>query len=113
MNDVPELDALAGPCGPLDLRGSSPDELDEELAALSKAIAHPARLHIIRLLSRRSTCVCGEIVGELPFAQSTVSEHLRVLKEAGLIRGELDGARVCYCLEPSTVARLKTLVDAL
>ena len=112
MNDnMPQ--PLTGPCSPIDLRGSAPDEADEELAALAKAIAHPARLQIVRLLSRRSTCVCGEIVDQLPLAQSTVSEHLRILKDAGLIRGEVDGPRVCYCLAPDGVARLKTLVDAL
>jgi ArsR family transcriptional regulator, arsenate/arsenite/antimonite-responsive transcriptional repressor len=100
-------------CAPLDLRGSAPDERDEELAALAKAIAHPARLQILRLLSSRATCVCGEIVDQLPFAQSTVSEHLRVLKDAGLIKGEVDGPRVCYCIEPDGLARLKGLIDAL
>jgi len=80
---------------------------------LAKAIAHPARLQIIRLLATRTTCVCGEIVDQLPFAQSTVSEHLRILKEAELIKGEVSGLRVCYCLEPKTISRLKALVDAL
>jgi ArsR family transcriptional regulator, arsenate/arsenite/antimonite-responsive transcriptional repressor len=86
---------------------------DAELAFLAKAIAHPTRLRILRLLARRSTCVCGDIVGELPFAQSTVSEHLRVLKEAGLVRGEIDPPRVCYCVEPPALARLEELVGAL
>lgn len=111
MNDK-TIETTQGSCSPLDLRGSSPNELDEELAALAKAIAHPARLQIIRLLAGRATCVCGEIVDELPLAQSTVSQHLRVLKEAGLIRGEVSGPRVCYCLEPETIAKLKALVDA-
>ena len=112
MNDA-STDQLQGPCSPLDLRGIGPDEFDEELAALAKAIAHPARLEIIRFLSSRTACVCGEIVDQLPFAQSTVSEHLRILKEAGLIKGEVSGPRVCYCLEPKGIARLKSLVDAL
>ena len=113
MNDETPQAQLPGPCGPLDLSGAEPNRLDEELAALAKAIAHPARLQIIRLLSSRAACVCGEIVGELPLAQSTVSEHLRLLKEAGLVKGEVDGPRVCYCLDPATMARLKCLVDAL
>lgn len=88
-------------------------EADEELAALAKAIAHPARVQIIRLLARKTSCVCGDIVDELPLAQSTVSQHLKTLKEAGLIRGEVDGPRVCYCIEPRALRRLKALVGGL
>ncbi|MFU8806160.1 MAG: ArsR/SmtB family transcription factor, partial [Bradymonadaceae bacterium] len=62
---------------------------------------------------RRESCVCGEIVDELPLAQSTVSQHLKLLKEAGLIRGEVDGPRVCYCVEPGAVALFKALVEAM
>ncbi len=89
------------------------DAANEQLARLAKALGHPARVAIIRLLARRDTCVCGEIVDELPLAQSTVSQHLKQLKEAGLIRGEVDGPRVCYCVEPGTVALLKALVEGL
>jgi ArsR family transcriptional regulator, arsenate/arsenite/antimonite-responsive transcriptional repressor len=81
-------------------------EVDEELAALTKAVGHPARVQILRLLVRCESCICGDIVDELPLAQSTVSQHLKVLKEAGLIRGEIDGPRVCYCIEPRTLRRL-------
>jgi ArsR family transcriptional regulator len=86
---------------------------DEELADLSKAVGHPARVAILRLLVRREACICGDIVDELPLAQSTVSQHLKVLKEAGLIRGDIDGPRVCYCVEPRTLRRLKALVGSL
>jgi ArsR family transcriptional regulator len=86
---------------------------DEELALLAKAVGHPARVQILRLLARRTTCVCGDIVDELPLAQSTVSQHLKVLKEAGLIRGEIDGPRVCYCLEPRTLRRFRALAGSL
>lgn len=96
-----------------DLRPIEGVEADEELAALAKAMGHPARVQIVRLLVRRSSCVCGDIVDELPLAQSTVSQHLKVLKEAGLIRGEVDGPRVCYCIEPRTLRRLKALVGGL
>jgi ArsR family transcriptional regulator len=113
MNDARSTDQMPGPCGRLDLADAAADEGDEELAILARALSHPMRLQIIRLLERRTTCVCGEIVDQLPLAQSTVSEHLRILKEAGLIRGEVDGPRVCYCLEPGALARLKTLVDCL
>ncbi len=84
------------------------------LARLCKALGHPARLAIIRYLAdRRTTCSCGEIVSQLPLAQSTVSQHLKVLKDAGLIRGDIDGPRVCYCIEPKTLRRLKALVGSL
>jgi ArsR family transcriptional regulator len=88
-------------------------EADEELAMLAKAIGHPARVQILRLLARRDSCVCGDIVDELPLAQSTVSQHLKVLKEAGLIRGDVDGPRVCYCLEPWALRRFKALAGGL
>src|SRR5512141_3153066 len=97
----------------LDLRPVEGPEADEELATLAKAVGHPARVQILRLLVRRSACVCGDIVEELPFAQSTVSQHLKILKEAGLIRGEVDGPRVCYCIEPGTLRRLEALVAGL
>lgn len=96
-----------------DLRPIEGDEADEELAALAKALGHPARVQILRLLVRKTACVCGDIVDELPLAQSTVSQHLKVLKDAGLIRGEIDGPRVCYCIEPRTLRRLKALVGGL
>lgn len=96
-----------------DLRPVEGPEADDELAAFAKALGHPARVQIVRLLARRSSCICGDIVGELPLAQSTVSQHLKVLKDAGLIRGDVDGPRVCYCLEPRALRRLKALMGAL
>ena len=83
------------------------------LARLAKAIAHPARVAIIRSLVRHEGCIVSDIVDELPLAQSTVSQHLKQLKDAGLIRGEVDGPRICYCVEPGTVALLKALVGGL
>jgi ArsR family transcriptional regulator len=70
-------------------------------------------VQIVRLLTRRSACVCGDIVDELPLAQSTVSQHLKVLKEAGLIRGEVDGPRVCYCIDDRALRRLRALMAGL
>ncbi len=96
-----------------DLRPIEGNEADEELAALAKALGHPARVKILRMLVRENACVCGDIVEELPLAQSTVSQHLKVLKDAGLIRGEVDGPRVCYCIEPRALRRLKALVGGL
>jgi len=86
---------------------------NETLARLAKALGHPARVAIVRMLMRRKDCVCGAIVDELPLAQSTVSQHLKVLKEAGLVRGEIDGPRVSYCINPTTVAQLRVLVALL
>lgn len=86
---------------------------DERLAALAKALGHPARVAILRILIRRQGCICGEIVEELPLAQSTVSQHLKVLKDAGWIRGEIDGPRVCYCLEPETLLQFQQLVGSI
>lgn len=94
----PEFKGLEGP------------EADEELGKLAKAIGHPARVHILRMLSRKEARVCSQIVDELPLAQSTVSEHLRILKEAGLVRSSQDGPRVGYCINYDTLRKLKALV---
>jgi DNA-binding transcriptional ArsR family regulator len=96
-----------------DLRPVEGREADEELASFAKALGHPARVRIMRLLTRRSTCICGDIVDELDLAQSTVSQHLKVLKDAGLIRGEVDGPRVCYCAEPRALRRVRALLGSL
>ncbi len=96
-----------------DLRAVEGAAADEELAELAKAVGHPARVQILRLLVRKNACICGEIVEELPLAQSTVSQHLKVLKDAGLIRGDVDGPRVCYCIEPRALRRFKALVGSL
>lgn len=89
------------------------DESAEQLAQLAWAVAHPARVRIVRLLINREACVCGEIVDELPLAQSTVSQHLKILKESGLIQGEVDGPKVCYCINPTKLKDLKALIASL
>lgn len=71
---------------------------EQELADFAKAIAHPARIAILKVLAQKNECICGEIVEVLPLAQSTVSQHLRELKQAGLINGTVDGPRSCYCI---------------
>jgi ArsR family transcriptional regulator len=86
---------------------------DLELARLAKALGHPARVAILRLLIRRGECVCGAIVDELPLAQATVSQHLKVLQQAGFVQGEIDGPRVCYCVNPAGVRRLVEMVASL
>jgi ArsR family transcriptional regulator len=91
----------------------SDEEFNVRFAELSKALGHPARIAILRILLKRESCICGEIVEELPLAQSTVSQHLRQLKAAGWIRGEVDGPRVCYCIEPATLDLFQELVSVL
>lgn len=86
---------------------------DETLAALAKAVGHPARVKILRMLAIRRTCVTGDVVAELPLAQSTVSEHLRILRDAGLVQGEVDGHRTRYCLSESGLSALKTGIAGL
>ena len=71
---------------------------ENQQAKYAKALAHPARIAILKLLAQKQTCVCGDIVEELPLSQSTVSQHLKELKEAGLIQGEISGVKVCYCI---------------
>ena len=107
-------------CGPppiaeevADVRPVEGTDADEELATFAKALGHPVRVQIIRMLVRRQVCVCGDIVDELPLAQSTVSQHLKVLKDSGLIRGEIAGPRTCYCIEPRALRRLKALMGSL
>jgi ArsR family transcriptional regulator, arsenate/arsenite/antimonite-responsive transcriptional repressor len=83
---------------------------DEELAKLAWALAHPVRVRIVRILLERETCICGEIVDEIPLAQSTVSQHLKILKESGIVQGEIDGPKVCYCVVPGALQRMKKLI---
>ena len=97
------------PPPPLD-PGSDPDE---EIARLAKALGHPARVKILRVLLEREECMVGTIVEELPLAQSTVSQHLKVLREAELIHGEVDGPRICYCANESRIEHLRGLLDGL
>lgn len=79
----------------------------QQLARVAKALAHPARVAIVQLLAARQTCISGDIAAELPLSRTTVSQHLQELKAVGLIRGEIDGLTVCYCLNPN----LLTLVQ--
>ena len=86
---------------------------DERLAALCKALAHPHRVTILRFLQSQQACFAGEIADQLPVAASTVSQHLSQLKESGLIKGEVDGPRRCYCVDPEVLALLQQLVGEL
>ena len=91
---------------PLPLRIEDPIS-DEELAAYCKALAHPARIKIIEHLLAVDSCICGEIVDILPLAQSTVSQHLKSLKQSGLVRGEVEGPATCYCIDKAALSRFK------
>jgi ArsR family transcriptional regulator len=114
-----KMDAAADTCGtparvPVETAAPVPGpEADEELAAFAKAIAHPVRVRILRMLARREARMCSHLVGELPLAQSTVSGHLRILRSAGLVRANESGPRVGYCIVPSALKRLKALLGAM
>jgi len=86
---------------------------DVQLAILAKALGHPARVAILRFLLRDGACVCGSVVDRLPLAQSTVSQHLKVLKQAGLVMGSVDGPSICYSVDPRALDRLRNLLNEL
>jgi len=109
----PKITNCCPPAEPMPPAPTDPAVADAQLARLAKALAHPVRVAIIRLLVHRDGCIVGDIVAELPLAQSTISQHLKQLKRAGLVRGDIDGPRVCYCVEPGAVALFKALVERL
>jgi DNA-binding transcriptional ArsR family regulator len=84
-----------------------------DLAVISKALGHPARIAILQFLIKTQSCVCGDIVDKLPLSQSTVSQHLIELKKAGLIKGEIDGPSVCYCIDEKAWTKAKQAVSNL
>lgn len=91
------------------------DRFEADLTALAeqaKALSHPARLQILQVLAERSECICGEVVEDLPLAQASVSRHLKTLKEAGLVKGTIDGPRVCYCLDLEALRALEARFEA-
>ena len=88
-------------------------EPDETIAAIAKALGHPARLHIVRLLLQKPSCIGCDIVDEVGLAQSTVSEHLRLLKAAGIITGAIERPRICYSLNPDSLVPLAELLNAV
>ncbi len=85
-------------------------KMELDIAKYAKALAHPARIAIIQLLLKKQSCVCGDIVDELPISQSTVSQHLKELKEVGLIKGEIEGTSVCYCLDEKEWSKASSLI---
>ncbi len=86
---------------------------DNWLADVAKALSHPARIRILKLLTQMDSCIVGNIVDELPLAQATVSQHLKELKRVGLIQGEIDGLKVCYCVNNKNLSRAKAALDKL
>ena len=82
-------------------------------ASYAKALSHPARVAILKVLAQKKSCVCGDIVDELPIAQATVSQHLKELKEVGLIQGTIDGPSVCYCINAEGLQKAQTLLTSL
>ncbi|HCN85132.1 MAG TPA: transcriptional regulator [Sphingobacteriaceae bacterium] len=82
-------------------------EEQNKLAVMLKALAHPARIAILQRIMTVNTCICGDFVGELGLAQSTISQHLRELKEAGIIQGSIEGASICYCINPDVLKPLQ------
>jgi ArsR family transcriptional regulator len=91
------------------------DQTADEARAVRmlRALANPVRYRIVQILAARSACVCGEIVDELPLAQSTVSEHLKVLKDAGIVQGVVEGPNLCYCLDPRALQFLGGVIGTL
>jgi len=86
-------------------------KVQNDLARITKALGHPARIAILQFLVKTKSCVCGDIVDELPLSQSTVSQHLKELKSAGLIKGNIDGPSVCYCIDEKAWTRAKKQVE--
>jgi predicted transcriptional regulator len=80
-----------------------------EIAAMAKALAHPARIAILQYLVKKNACVCGDLVDELGLAQATTSQHLKELKTAGIIQGNIEGASVCYCIDPKVWKKYQVL----
>ncbi len=83
------------------------NDKQNRMASLAKAIGHPARIAILEYLLKKNTCICGDLVEELPLSQATVSQHLKALKEVGLIKGEIEGNSVCYCIDEKVWSEAK------
>ena len=117
MRTNPPVDSCCSPDNPqvvhLVVGPSDDPQTDADLAAFAKAIGHPIRVRILRMLARKEARMCSHIVDELPLAQSTVSEHLRILRSAGLVQANEQGPRVSYCIVPAAWKRFKELLEAV
>ncbi len=92
-------------------RSTDYKEDDVQMARFAKALSHPARVSILKLLASMDTCFCGEIVEELPIAQATVSQHLKELKESGLIQGSIEAPKIRYCIDPENFRKAQVLFE--
>lgn len=95
---------------------SKKEEFTQEdiwLADVAKALSHPARIRILKMLNEMNSCMVGNLVDKLPLAQATVSQHLKELKRVGLVDGEIDGPKVCYCVNNKTLSKAKSALDKL
>ena len=88
-------------------------EKQNAMAVLAKALGHPARIAIMEYLIKVNSCICGDIVNELPLAQPTISQHLKELKNAGLIKGNIEGNSICYCIDEKTIQRLQNYFEGI
>ena len=86
---------------------------DEQLAKIFKALGHPTRIKIVKYLREIDSCICGQIVDIFPYSQSTISQHLKLLKESGVVYGEVDGPKTCYCINKELLERIKKNVSEL
>ncbi len=86
---------------------------DNKIARYARALSHPARVAILQLLIKKQSCICGDLVEELPLSQSTISQHLKELKAAGLIKGDIEGVKVCYCIDEQEWKQAKNCLEAL
>jgi len=88
-------------------------EKQNEIALIAKALGHPARIAIIEYIVKVNACICNDIVNELPLAQPTISQHLKELKNAGLIKGSIEGNTICYCIDETTISRLQNYFNTI
>ncbi|MFY0652834.1 MAG: winged helix-turn-helix transcriptional regulator [Cyclobacteriaceae bacterium] len=86
---------------------------ENELAHYAKALGHPARIAILQYLTKQESCICGDLVNVLPLSQATVSQHLKELKNCGIIRGEIEGVKTCYCIDPQVWKKVQDLFDGI
>ncbi len=113
MNKATRILMPAEAAGPPESRQTSGPPDREAFARICKALGHPARVRIVAFLLETDRCICGEIVGILPLAQSTVSQHLKLLKQSGLIKGEVEGPRTCYCIDHAVLDGFRRAAEAL
>jgi len=86
-------------------------EIQNDIAKIAKALGHPARVAIVDYLTKMNECICGDIVNELPLAQPTVSQHLKELKNAGIIKGEIEGNSICYCVDEQVITKIENYLS--